>query len=303
MAHIHIGRGTTNLGAFTEEEVIEGLRSGRFLQTDLCWREGMTAWKPLSEFPEFKTEPALLPTASAGIPPFGEASGEPEPPESGERQGLPWDNRQSLGFVNAFIETMKLVLTDPSRAFSSMKREGGLGEPLIFGVAGGWAGGVVALLYQFIASFAMHGASLGLAQTNARGLSPMMFTGAVGGATLFGAAIFFPIFLCIGIFIGSAITHLCLMLLGAAKQPFETTFRVACFSIGATALLQVIPLCGGYISGIWNLVTQCIGLAKSHEISTSKAVAAVLLPVIVCCGFILLIAGSVAMLSFARAHH
>jgi len=31
------------------------------------------------------------------------------------------------------------------------------------------------------------------------------------------------------IFIGAAILHVCLMIVGGAKQPFETTFRVVCF--------------------------------------------------------------------------
>jgi len=43
MATIHITRGTTGLGTFSEEEVREGLRTGRFISTDLGWREGMSA--------------------------------------------------------------------------------------------------------------------------------------------------------------------------------------------------------------------------------------------------------------------
>ena len=52
MATIHITRGTTGLGTFSEEEVREGLRTGRFAGTDLGWREGMAQWQPLSQFTE-----------------------------------------------------------------------------------------------------------------------------------------------------------------------------------------------------------------------------------------------------------
>lgn len=55
---IHISRGANSLGAFPEEEVREGLRTGRFTLTDLGWRDGMPSWKPLSQFPELGGEPS-----------------------------------------------------------------------------------------------------------------------------------------------------------------------------------------------------------------------------------------------------
>jgi len=53
MATIHVNRGATSLGAFPEEQVREGIRAGRFLPSDLGWREGMASWQPLSQFAEF----------------------------------------------------------------------------------------------------------------------------------------------------------------------------------------------------------------------------------------------------------
>jgi hypothetical protein len=63
MAMITIGRDGNTLGNFSEEAVREGLRSGQFLLTDLGWREGMTAWQPLSQFAEFAG------SQSSGAPP------------------------------------------------------------------------------------------------------------------------------------------------------------------------------------------------------------------------------------------
>jgi hypothetical protein len=99
-----------------------------------------------------------------------------------------------------------------------------------------------------------------------------------------------PLFIVIGLFIGSAIVHLCLMIVGGANQSFETTFRVIAFSQGSTGPLQMIPICGGPIAGVWALVCNCIGLARAHETDTGRAVLAVFLPLIVCCGGGLLIA-------------
>jgi hypothetical protein len=58
---IHLNRGATSLGTFSEEEVREGLRSGRFVPGDMGWREGMANWQPLSQFSEF--------APSGGLPP------------------------------------------------------------------------------------------------------------------------------------------------------------------------------------------------------------------------------------------
>jgi hypothetical protein len=45
----HVGRNGQQFGQFTEEEIRQGLASGRFLTSDVAWREGMPQWKPLGE--------------------------------------------------------------------------------------------------------------------------------------------------------------------------------------------------------------------------------------------------------------
>jgi hypothetical protein len=74
------------------------------------------------------------------------------------------------------------------------------------------------------------------------------------------------------------------MLLGCARQPFETTFRVYVYAQGSGAALQVVPVLGAIVGGIWGLVSCCIGTARAQEIPTGKATLAVLLPMFVCCG-------------------
>src|SRR5713101_4748147 len=150
MAMIHVNRGATSLGAFSEEDVREGLRTGRFLPTDLGWREGLAAWKPLSQFPELGgVAPPAVPPPQAGA-----TSAVTEMPMP--RSGLPWDQRQQKGLFNAFIETLQMVLSKPTSAFTAMKREGGLGEPLLYAVIGGSFGAVFAFVYNFVfRSFAL----------------------------------------------------------------------------------------------------------------------------------------------------
>jgi hypothetical protein len=273
MAMIHVNRGATSLGAFSEEEVREGLRTGRFVPTDIGWREGMANWQPLSQFPELGAAgPPAPPTQIAAA-----ATSETPAP----RSGLPWDERQTKGLFNAFIETLQMVLIRPVAAFTAMKRDGGLGEPLLYAIIGGTFGGLFAVTYNFalrsIAPFEdRHGA---LAHV-------------FGGLGWIFLLLLTPLFVVIGMFVVSAILHLCLMIVGGARQSFEATFRVVCFAEGSAGPLLVIPFCGGLITGIWKIILYCIGLARAHETETGRAVIAVLLPVIVCCGgFLLLMFG------------
>ena len=289
MATIHVARAGTNLGSFSLEEIREGLRTGRFLPTDLAWQTGMTDWRPLSEV---AAAPATAATPAPG------AGGTPPPPQisppvasgatatAAPGTGLPWEHRQQLGLVKAFCDTVMLVLSKPAEAFGIMKTEGGLVEPLIYAVIGGTAAKIVATLVFL--------------PLHAIGFMANRDTGALGmfgtGFGLILGLILWPLWCAIGMFIGSGLIHLSLMLLGGAKKPFETTYRVVCFAFGSTYLLSIIPVCGAFAAGIYNLVLDCMGIARTHEIDTGKAVMAVLLPCLVCCAlagvFGLLIGGS-----------
>ena len=268
MAMIHVNRGATSLGAFSEEEVREGLRTGHFAPSDIGWREGMANWQPLSQFPELEAAAPAAPPAQISTGATSEAAA--------PRSGLPWDERQTKGLLNAFIETLQMVLRKPVAAFTAMKREGGLGEPLLYAVIGGTFGGVFAVTYNFaLRLFTPFG--------DRQGAVAHLF----GGLGWIFLLVLTPLFVAIGMFVASAILHVCLVIVGGAKQAFETTFRVVCFAEGSASPLLVIPFCGGLITGIWKIVLYCIGLARAHETDTGRAVIAVLLPLIVCCGGII----------------
>jgi hypothetical protein len=94
-----------------------------------------------------------------------------------------------------------------------------------------------------------------------------------------------PIYIPIGLLIGAAFQHLFLFLVGGAKRGFLATFRVQCYA-GASLIFAVVPACGSIVGVIWSLVLAVIGLSAAHQISTGKAAAAVLLPLLLCCGCI-----------------
>jgi hypothetical protein len=289
MATIHITRGTTSLGTFSEEEVKEGLRTGRFISNDLGWKEGMSTWEPLSKWPEFSAAGATASIPGSTIAPPTAAATAPA-----ARSGLPWENRQGRPMFTAFIETLQMVLSRPTVAFTTMRREGGLTEPLFYVLIGGTFGLLIYFLYNFL--FQSFGV---FADRN----NPMAHFGIWGIWWIF-LFVLAPVFIVIGVFINSAIVHLCLMLVGGAKQPFETTFRVICFAAGSVGPLLVVPFCGGLVAGVWRIVLECIGLARAHETDTGRAVLAVLLPLVICCGagFLLIMLGAFGAASFMSNH-
>jgi hypothetical protein len=291
MATFHVNRSGTSLGTFSEEDVRAGLRAGRFLGTDLGWREGMATWLPLAQCPEFAQETA---PGTAAPPPQAPVGGAIAPTigTAMPRSGLPWDERQQKGFFNAFIETLQMVLTRPAEAFTVMRREGGFGEPLIYALIGGSVGAIVSFLFSIGLQ------SLGVL-TNQRNVLGAMAGMGIGSIAFI---ILIPLFIIIGLFIGAGLIHLCLMIVGGANQPFETTFRVLAFSHGSTGVLQLIPICGGIIGGVWAIVVNCVGLARAHETETGRAVLAVFLPVIVCCGLGVVAALLIPALTHGLSH-
>jgi hypothetical protein len=292
MATFHINRGGTNLGTFSEDEVRDGLRSGKFFGTDLGWREGMATWEPLAQISEFAQE-AGSGGAASPQPQFTGASTITPMATIAPRSGLPWDDRQQKGFFTAFIETLQIVLTRPAEAFTVMKREGGFGEPLIYAVVGGSVGAIVSFLFSLL----LHSFGMFTDQRNPLGAMAGMGIGSIGFIILA------PLAIVICLFIVAGIVHLFLMIVGGANQPFETTFRVLAFTQGSTGVLQLIPVCGGVIAAVWGIVVNCIGLARAHETDTGRAVLAVMLPVIVCCGGGLILAMMVGFGAFGLPHH
>ena len=280
MAMIHVNRSGTSLGIFSEEDVRAGLRTGRFIPTDLGWREGMAQWQPLSQFTEFAADipiaaapPPATPTDDV-TPPAAPVVPGPPPVSSAGRTGLPWEHRETRGFLSAFADTLVMVLTKPATAFSIMRTEGGFGGPLAYAVIGGAIGAIISFIFALGASALGFG---GGGRHDAMGAMMGMGLSWVG-------FIFRLMMVALAPFIWGALVHLSLMLLGGATKTFETTFRVVAFAQGSTAPLQLVPCCGWLFSVVWNIVANCIGIARAHEIDGGRATLAVLLPLIVCCG-------------------
>jgi hypothetical protein len=94
---IHVARNSAQLGIFTSEEIIAGLQSGRFVASDLAWRDGMPAWTPLGDWSEFRVVVPSSPSAQSA--------------EYLVASTIPWEQGKSLG---SFFATIKMAIANPS---------------------------------------------------------------------------------------------------------------------------------------------------------------------------------------------
>jgi hypothetical protein len=157
-----------------------------------------------------------------------------------------------------------------------MPRTGNLVRPVLFAVIFGWLGIIFSQLYSIaFGGFQMPGLK------GMEGMEGLAGTGMSLGVTL-AIMVLAPLFIIIGLAIQTAIFHLVLMLIGAASSSFETTLKVCCYA-SVVQVVQILPLCGGFIALVWSVVLLVIGLAIAHDTSNGKAAIAVVAPLVLCC--------------------
>jgi hypothetical protein len=216
--------------------------------------------------------PPLPPPQSPYAPPRAGGT----PPPGGER--LPWEERDRLGFVEALIQTIRLLVTDPSNAFSRLRADGDLTSPILFGLILSWAGVLLSQVWQL-----MFGGLLGSMMSGMEGLEGAFGPSGAGG--IIGTLFVWPVIFVVFLFISAGILHLCLMIVGAtADSPtgFEGTLKVVSYSQVA-GVASIVPLVGGFLFAIWALILEVIGSALVHRTTQGRALMGVLIPVLVCC--------------------
>ena len=280
MGSIHINRNRQSLGQFTDQEVADGLQSGRFRPDDLGWHDSMDSWQPLSTF-------ADLPPAS-GIP-------STPPPLSPVAGAAPvWESAEPPPLLPAIVGTIKQVLSNPVETFQAMPCEGGFWKPLQFYLVVSWVSNVVAILYQAAATLINPAVLAGEEFKDVpRSVLILIFVGLI---------VFMPALLFLGSFVSSGILHLALMLVGGARKPFETTFRVLCYASGSTSVLQLVPICGAWFFLAARLVYCVIGLKEAHRTEIWRPILAVFLVVLVCCGAAFGVIATAVGLGYSALH-
>lgn len=187
-----------------------------------------------------------------------------------------------------FTEKVKGFLTEPSKTFDAIKEED-LGEAIKYYA-------VIAAVYSviFAVLFAFMGSLLG-SMMGGQNLGMMFGAGAgIGGAVII--FVMFMIFAIIGAFIGGAVLHIFVYIVGGRKGIAET-IKAVMYGSTPGLLLGWIPVIG-FIAGIWSLVLEILGIRQLHEISTGKAVLAVVLLIIVAVVLSIILAAVIAAFIF-----
>ncbi len=273
---IHVARNSAQLGIFSSEDILAGLQSGRFLASDLAWREGMPAWTPLGDWPEFRG--------------FGAPPPHAQPAESGEpAPAMPsWESGTSFSH---YVATIKEVALDPVRTFANL-RDGGYARPISFtywSLLPAWILG--SLMYGAIVIFMLSAGKVADLpnDTFMKWLLGVGATGAALGLSGF-LGIFFlltPLFQ----FMGAAFTHL-LLLPWKPAGSFAQTYRANAYASGAFMPFVFIP-CLNYIVAPWQLVAAVIAHSQVHRIAWWKvAISLVVIPCCCVCGFYVMLFAS-----------
>ena len=206
--------------------------------------------------------------ASSSSPPPPAAPVPPAP--------IPWEDPARASSFERLVETVKMLATRPNEAFTGMPTTGGIGSPLIYAIVVGWISIAVAVVWNTL----LQGMWIPFMGSGEEAAVAAMFTGAWAVGMVFLA----PIFVIIGVFITAAILHLMLMIVGGANNGFEATVRVVCYTQTAQ-LANIVPLCGGIVALVWQIILFVVGFATAHRTTQGKAILAVVLPVVLCCAF------------------
>jgi len=278
MGRIHLNRDRQNLGQFTPEEVAEGLSTGRFLPTDLAWREGMETWQLLSTFTDL---PARAPEPLPDFP--LEPPQEPMlTPVDGPSE-FPWDRRGEKGFVTALWETLSQSLGQPAKLFAKLPEAPGMAGPFRFYLLLALTTGVIYAVLMIVfkqAFLAWIAATPELAGNPQVTKMADQFKEITIWRLLFGVVIMVPL----TPFVVAGLCHGLLALFGGVKKSFLTTFAVTCYVLGAVSPLQLLLCCGPFIQAVWAVVSLGTGFAAAHGVETWRAAAAVVIAFLICVG-------------------
>ncbi len=194
--------------------------------------------------------------------------------------GNAWERRGEVGFLQGFVEAVKDFATAPGKTFEESRRSGDALSPILYAVILGMIGQIASFLWSSV-----------FGPGNWVQYLPPEFQEKMGGYVMAssGPSILWlfiaPFALVIGLFIGAAILHLCLLVVGGVKDSeagFEGTLRSLGYAQTA-GLAQLIPLVGSLVAFFWTLVLVVIGFVRLHRTGEARAVVAVLLPLLLCC--------------------
>ncbi len=178
-----------------------------------------------------------------------------------------------MSLFENWLETFKGVLTGPTEFFQEEGRNDGFGYPLKF-----------ALISLGLAAV-INGVRAGVFGTAADLMGGAFPAGGVAAMALGTVAYTFIVGV-IGLFLGAAIVHLFVHLLGGENSYGQTlsVFEYVTALSVVTSLVAFIPLLGGLVNLallFYGIYIQVRGLESYQGLSTGRALASIALPYVV----------------------
>ena len=181
-----------------------------------------------------------------------------------------------------FVEKTKGFLLNPTESFKQVKDEN-MGTALkyfviwlliysaLFAIIMGAIGGMMASLIPAMQNIPLLGAGTGLMA--AVSTFVMLLIGGI-----------------IGIFIGAGIIHIGVLIVGG-KKGYGQTLKALVYGGTPSYVLGWIPVVG-MIAGIWALIVEILGIKELHEVSTGRAIIAVIIPIVIIAVIFMVIAAT-----------
>ena len=205
--------------------------------------------------------------------------GESPRPAEGMGELPPWERRQELGMASAFWETIKAVMSDPTRFFRNLDTRATTFDCLVIPCVLSLIGAVVGAILQV----GMMGTLMGImgAQGGVEGeeAAVMFIPQVLGGC---GGIVFAPVMAIALAFIIGGLIHLFLMMTGKVGAPYHQTMRGYCYA-QAPSILAIIPILGGLVGWVWAIWTTVVMVKELHRTTWGTAWMSVLWYMVLFC--------------------
>lgn len=177
--------------------------------------------------------------------------GEPEA-QAPRRVPCAWEVEWKTNPFNAFIHTVKGVLTRPIAFFTTLKPFSDLFSLALFIFINSFVATLASMTYQFV-----FGAMI----------NPLAL---VGIPFIVCGAVIAPLIVTVIYFLVGAVLHLFFNIVGGSEKGFNTTMSV--YGLGSAAMLfGIIPFIGGLINLVYTIIINIFGQAEAHQISAGRA--------------------------------
>ncbi len=192
----------------------------------------------------------------------------------------PWERRRTLGFWRALWLTWRDSVFLPVPFFRRLPPRSGQGSALGYSIVLTVIGFLFSSYWSLVEGFLSGG------EPQEGGLTLILVGGFVG--FLLVLIVLIPLYVGL-LYALVALIHLGFLVVGAARQGFEATFRAVAYSSG-TAAFAIFPFFGPVISSVWWMVLIFIAVREIQRTTSGRATLAFLVPVVLLAAVVVLLA-------------